>query len=127
MTRFLLVCAGGAAGTGARYLLGNAVLRLAGEAFPFHTLAVNLLGSFALGVVAHLGATTDLIPPGTRRVLTTGVLGGFTTYSSFNHETLALLEQGATLYALANVAATLLGCLAAGLLGTAAARLLVGP
>lgn len=122
MSRLLLVCLGGAAGTGARYLLGNAVLRLAGEGFPWHTLAVNLLGSFLIGILAHVGATTELLRPGLRALLTTGVLGGFTTYSSFNHETLALFEQGAAHLALLNLGATVIGCLAAGLAGLAAAR-----
>jgi CrcB protein len=70
--------------------------------------------------------TTGAIGPTLRVALTTGVLGGFTTYSSFNYETLALLEQRSWLLGCANLGGTVLGCLAAGVLGLVAARSLVG-
>jgi CrcB protein len=74
----------------------------------------------------HVGLHTTLISPTVRLVLGTGVMGGFTTYSTFNHETLQFLQEGAWLLAGLNVGATLLVCLAGGALGMAAARLLVG-
>lgn len=124
--RLLWICLGGALGTGARYALGNLVLRLAGAGFPFHTLVVNVLGSFLISVVVHVGTTTGALSPTLRAVLVTGVLGGFTTYSSFNHETLAQLERGAVLLGLANVLATVGGCLVAGWLGLVTARAVTG-
>lgn len=127
MARLLWVCLGGAAGSGARYLLGNAVISLCGTGFPFHTLAVNLLGSFLLGLLAHAGMATDLLSSTARLTLATGVLGGFTTYSSFNYETLAYFQQHSLALGLLNIGATVAGCLVAGLLGTAAGRLLLGP
>ncbi len=126
MARFLWICLGGAVGTAARYLLSSWVARTAGPAFPLGTLAVNLLGSFLISAVVHVALTTGAIGPTLRVILTTGVLGGFTTYSSFNYETLALLEQRSWLLGLANLGGTVLGCLAAGILGLAAARSLVG-
>jgi CrcB protein len=126
MARFLLVCAGGAVGTGARYLLSTWLLRFAGPAFPWGTLAVNVLGCFLLGAVMEVGITTDLLSPTTRLTLATGVLGGFTTYSSFNYETLRYLQEDNWLLALANLAATVLICLLAGVLGTWAGRVLAG-
>ncbi|HET9315661.1 MAG TPA: CrcB family protein, partial [Vicinamibacteria bacterium] len=87
MGRFLLVCLGGAVGTGARYLVSMAALRLLGAGFPYGTLTVNVLGSFLLGAIMHVGVTTTLLSPTARLVLATGVMGGFTTYSSFNYET----------------------------------------
>lgn len=126
MSRFLLVCLGGAIGTGARYLVATAAPRWWGTSFPYGTLVVNVAGSFLLGAIMHLGLTTTVIPPTLRLVLATGVMGGFTTYSTFNYETLQYLGQGALRLAGLNVAATLLMCLVAGAVGAAAARWLAG-
>jgi CrcB protein len=125
--RFLLICLGGAVGTGARYALSVAAASLFGTTFPIGTLLVNVLGSFFLGAVMQLSVAGTAIGPDARLILGTGILGGFTTYSTFNYETLALLRDGAWLPALANIAATLAGCLLAGSLGVAAARALAGP
>jgi CrcB protein len=121
MSRFLLVCLGGAIGTGARYLLGGWITTAVGPGFPWGTLTVNALGSFLMGALMQLALGDGLVPPDVRVVLAVGVLGGFTTYSSFNHETLALLQRGAW-PAAGYVAATLAGCLVLGLLGVAAGR-----
>lgn len=126
MARLVLISLGGALGTAARYLLSGWLLRVLGPAFPYGTLAVNVIGSFLLGALMHVGLQTALLSPTARLVLGTGVMGGFTTYSTFNYETLQYLQQGAWGLAGLNVAATLLVCLAAGALGVAAARLLVG-
>ena len=126
MGRVLLISLGGAAGTAARYLLSVWLLRALGPAFPYGTLAVNVIGSFLLGVIMQAGLDTTLLSPTARVVLGTGVMGGFTTYSTFNYETLQYLQEGAWAMAGLNVAATLLVCLAAGALGVAVARGLLG-
>jgi fluoride exporter len=126
MNRFFWVCVGGAAGTGARYLISGWALTALGTSFPWGTLAVNVIGSFLIGAIMHVSLTTQLISPMLRLALTTGVMGGFTTYSAFNYETLRYLQDGARLYALANVVLMLALCLAAGAAGLWAARLLVG-
>jgi fluoride exporter len=126
MERLAWVCVGSALGGGARYLVSLGALRLLGPGFPVGTLAVNVLGSFLIGAIMHVGLTTTWISPGVRIFLTTGVMGGFTTYSAFNYETLVLATDGEWLLAFANVGATLFGCIAAGLLGVAVARLAVG-
>lgn len=126
MARFLWICLGGAIGTGARYLISGWTLALLGTAFPFGTLAVNLLGSFLIGAVMHVGLATRLIAPTVRLALATGVLGGFTTYSSFNYETLQYFREAAVGLGVANVLAMLGGCLLAGLAGQAAAQWWVG-
>jgi fluoride exporter len=126
MGRLAWVSLGGAVGTAARYLLSVWLLRALGPAFPYGTLAVNLIGSFLLGMIVQVGLDSTLLSPTTRLVLGTGVMGGFTTYSTFNYETLQYLQGGAWAMAGLNVAATLLGCLVAGALGVAAARALVG-
>jgi CrcB protein len=97
-----------------------------GAWFPYATLVVNVVGSFLLGAIMHVGLTTNLMSPNLRLVLTTGIMGGFTTYSTFNYETLEYLRGGAVWLAGLNVAATLVLCLLAGALGLAAARWLVG-
>lgn len=126
MTRFLLICLGGAVGTGARFALLNAVAAALGTAFPYGTIAVNVIGSFLIGAVMYASSATALIDPTLRLVLTTGFLGGFTTYSAFNYETVAFLENGALDRAATNVGVTLVVCLVAGFAGTALARRLLG-
>jgi CrcB protein len=126
LARFLWICLAGAAGTGARYLMSTWVSRASGAAFPWGTLAVNLLGSFLLGLVMEIGLATGVLPPTLRLTLATGLLGGFTTYSSFNYETLQFLRSDSWLLASVNVGATVLGCLAAGIAGIWAGRLLAG-
>ena len=126
MSRFLWICLGGALGTGARYLLSGWLLRVAGPAFPVGTLAVNVIGSFLLGFLMQVATTTELLGPTLRLTLTTGVMGGFTTYSTFNYETLRSFEEGAAAMGILNIAATLGGCLLAGWLGLAAGRAFAG-
>jgi len=126
MSRILWVCLGGAVGTGARYLISTWALARLGPAFPWGTLVVNAIGSFLLGALMHVGLTTDLLSPTLRLALATGVMGGFTTYSTLNYETLEYLREGAVRLAALNIGATVILCLAAGLLGLAAARALVG-
>ena len=88
-------------------------------------LVINVLGSFLLVLISYLSMQGRLISPEARVVLGTGVMGGFTTYSTFNYETTNYFREGAWLLGTTNVAATLLGCLAAGLAGLALARLVV--
>jgi len=125
MNRFLWVCFGSAVGGGARYLVSGWAQSL-GASFPYGTLAVNLIGSFLLGGLMFLGVEANLMPPTVRIAVTTGVLGGFTTYSTFSYETMRYLQDGAWEIAVANVAVTVFGCLGGCLLGWAGARWLLG-
>lgn len=126
MTRFLWICLGGAVGTGARYLLSGWLLRAAGPGFPWGTLAVNVTGSFLLGLIMQIALGTDLLSPTLRLTLTTGVMGGFTTYSTFNYETLQYLQRNDWLMGSLNLSVTVVACLAAGSLGLVAGRMLAG-
>ena len=121
-----LVALGGALGSVARYGVGALAAQLLGPGFPWGTLLVNLTGSFLIALVMHLALTGTVISLEMRIFLTTGIMGGFTTYSSFNYETLALLNQRAYWLAGLNIAGTVLGCLVAGVLGLAAGRAVVG-
>lgn len=106
MNLVLAVAAGSGLGGALRYLLGL-LLQRPGIAFPIGTLVVNVVGSFTLGAVLRFGADPMALSPATRAFLTAGVCGGFTTFSTFSVETLALFEQGhwgrAMGYALASV------------------------
>ena len=126
MSRFLCICLGGAAGTGARYLLSGWALATFGGSFPWGTVAVNVIGSFLLGVIVSAADAMPALSPTMRLALTTGVMGGFTTYSAFNQETVQFLQAGAWRLALGNVALTLVLCLAAGFAGVALGRALFG-
>lgn len=119
--RFLLVCLGGAIGTAARYATAMWVPTILGTSFPFATLIINAVGSFFIAFIMQLGFSPDV-----RAMLTTGVMGGFTTYSTFNYESTQLLREGAWLLGLTNIVATVVICLVAGLAGAAAARMIVG-
>jgi CrcB protein len=128
MTRFVLICCGGAVGTGARYLLGSLAIRWLGPDFPFGTLIINVLGSFLIGMVQQVALTTGWIPETLRLVLAVGVLGGFTTYSSFSYETIRLIETGSWVTATGYVVLTTALCLGGCLAGLAVGGLLVeGP
>jgi len=93
MTRLLLVGAGGFAGSVLRYALSALVQGAArGSTFPFGTLAVNLLGCLAIGLLAELAEEHPVFDAEMRALLFTGLLGGFTTFSAFGNETLDLLR-----------------------------------
>jgi CrcB protein len=124
-TRYLLVAAGGALGSVARYWVGGWAPRLLGQAFPYGTLIVNLVGSFLIGVVMTVALSTALLSPNVRLFLTVGIMGGFTTYSSFNYETLVLFQQRLWGAGALNLGLTVAGCLVAGGLGLALGRALV--
>ncbi len=126
MGRFLLVCLGGALGSGARYLVSTWAARSLGPDFPRGTLIVNVVGSFLLAAIMTASLSTDAVSPELRIFLGAGIMGGFTTYSSFNYETLALLQQGSPALAALNLGLTVLGCFAAGLAGVVAVRWLAG-
>ncbi|ABC83249.1 fluoride efflux transporter CrcB [Anaeromyxobacter dehalogenans] len=126
MARLLLVCLGGALGSGARYLTSAWALRAFGPDFPRGTLLVNVSGSFLLAGIMTASLQSEAFPPDLRLFLAAGVMGGFTTYSSFNYETLALLEQGRLAAAAGYLLATVLGCLAAAVAATLLVRWLAG-
>lgn len=126
MTRFFWICLGGAAGTAARYLLTGWLPALLGVAFPYGTLAVNLGGSFLIGLIMHVAVTTALIGPTLRLALTTGFLGGLTTYSTFNYETVRYFQEGAIFLGSLNVAVMTVACLAGGFAGVMLGQWWVG-
>jgi CrcB protein len=115
------IAVGSAVGGVSRYLLGGAIQRLMGTAFPAGTLVINITGSFLLGAIIRFAMDTPAISPEVRALLTIGLCGGYTTFSTFSFETAAMLEDGewsrAALYITASVGlsllATFLGFIAA--------------
>lgn len=124
MGRLFWICLAGALGTGTRYLVGLWAGQRFGAAFPYGTLMVNVTGCFLIAAVAQTAMNVATFPPNLRLVLTTGFMGGLTTYSSFAYETTKLAQDGARGAALANFGVTTAACFAAVLLGLAAAQAL---
>lgn len=118
----LAIAAGSAVGGVARFLLTAWAQGQSGSTFPTGTLVVNLVGCLALGFLMHLVSDTAALSPQGRALLTTGFCGGFTTFSTFAYETVALVEEGAWRRATLNAGLSLLGGLAAILVGAQLAK-----
>jgi CrcB protein len=122
MTQILAIAAGGALGALLRYWTSIAVHARLGMAFPYGTLAVNVLGSLLMGFLYIWLIDRMAAGPALRAFLLIGVLGAFTTFSTFSMETLNLLEAGHPGKALANVLVSVVVCVTAAGLGVVAAR-----
>jgi CrcB protein len=120
---YVLIAIGGAAGALLRYAVDDAVSRVAGGSFPFGTLVVNVTGSFLLGMLFSLAVERSLLPPEVRPALMIGLLGAYTTFSTWMLESWRLIEDGAYLFAFANIGGSLLAGMAAVSLGIAFGRL----
>jgi CrcB protein len=118
----VLVGLGGMAGSIARFWVSVFLQRLAGSGFPVGTVGVNVLGSFALGVVLALTLHRGEAAHPMRALLGVGFCGGFTTMSTFSYETVALWREGQTAFAAGNVFLTLAACVLAVWLGLVAGR-----
>ena len=127
MVRLLLIGFAGALGTCARYLVGLWAGKTFGTGFPFGTLLVNVVGCFLIAAIAEVALSTTLLSPTVRLTLTTGFMGGLTTYSSFNLETTRFFQERAWYAGFINFGGTVTGCFVAGLLGFAVARQIFGP
>jgi fluoride exporter len=121
VTRFLIVCGAGGVGCGLRYLISLWANERLGTVLPYGTLIVNVVGSFLMALIVEASLRMTSFPDELRLALTTGFLGGLTTYSSFNYETTSLLDDD-LVRGIANIGITLVGCLVAGVLGLVLAR-----
>jgi CrcB protein len=118
----LYVALGSAIGGVSRYLLGGLVQRMLDTTFPAGTLLVNVTGSFLLGAIIRYALETPSLTPEVRAFLTIGFCGGYTTFSTFSYETMALLEDGEWARAGAYITASVILSLIATILGLALAR-----
>ena len=112
MNDYLVIFFGGGLGASARYWLGGLVHKQLGSTFSYGTLTVNILGCILIGLAMASTQERFLASPQLRLFLTVGLLGGFTTFSSFSYETIAMLKDGAFTYAGLNIAASIICCLA---------------
>jgi len=126
MERFLWICLAGALGTGVRYLVGLWAGQRLGTSFPYGTFIVNLTGCFLIAVVIQTALNMASFSPTLRLALTTGFMGGLTTYSSFAYETTRLAQDGALGAAVLNFGLTTVACFIAVLVGLAVAQRLTG-
>lgn len=113
MTPALAVAAGGALGALVRYGVNIGSTRLLGMNFPFGTLSVNIIGCFIMGLLTAMFALKDPVDPSLKLFLTTGVLGGFTTFSAFSLETVMLYDRKpmlALIYVASSVIFSVAGC-----------------
>jgi CrcB protein len=117
MTNIFLVMAGGAVGSALRYLLGRWAGHMFGLAYPWGTLAANVIGGFAMGVLAAVLARFGNGGEQARLLLGVGVLGGFTTFSSFSLETMLMIERGQGVAAVGYVLFSVIGAVGALWLG----------
>jgi len=120
--QLLAVAAGGAAGAVLRWLMAGAVQRFSGGAFPWGTFAVNALGSFLLGFLFVWLIERSTVSELVRLTLTVGMLGAFTTFSTYSLESIRLLQEGALDMAAANVFGQVVVCLVLTWLGIQLAR-----
>jgi CrcB protein len=126
MENYLMVALGGAIGSVARFGTSGLVFRYFGGTFPWSTLVENILGSFVIGIAAALAYTEGrwMIGQSTRIFIMVGLCGGYTTFSSFSLETLALMRNGEWIYAGTNVFFSVAMCILAVWLGQTAAAAL---
>ncbi|HMD03034.1 MAG TPA: fluoride efflux transporter CrcB [Candidatus Baltobacteraceae bacterium] len=124
MYAVLAVATGGALGSVARYLVSTWFAQTFGPGFPWGTLAINVTGSFAIGVILQFAAASPGFGPQLRLFAATGFLGGYTTFSTFAYETLLLGESARFWNALGYIAASVVAGLAAAWLGVVTARAL---
>lgn len=124
---YAVVMAGGALGAAARMAVSGGIANYFGASFPWGTLVANVSGCFLIGLVAALTGPDSplLVSPLARQMLMIGVLGGYTTFSSFTLQTVELAANGEWLAAAGNVAASMILCLAATAIGMALPSLLM--
>ena len=122
MSNIFLVMTGGAIGAALRYLLGVASLRALGPGYPWGTLGANVLGGFAMGLVAGWLATRAAGGEPLRLFVAVGILGGFTTFSAFSLDVFTMVERGQPAVALGYVLASVIGSILLLLLGYSLAR-----
>lgn len=124
MIKLLAIGLGGFFGAISRYWLSEIVSRRIGSAFPYGTLAVNFLGCLCIGVIMSLVEEHQMFSPHTRLFILIGILGSLTTFSTFGHETVELLRTGDIRLTLLNIAANIILCIVAVLLGRTGVKLL---
>lgn len=120
----LAVTIGGGAGAAMRYIMAGLVQQWTSDEFPYGTLVVNILGSLLLGFIVQIAESKTGPGPWLRLLLTVGLCGGFTTFSTFSLESFRLLQDGSYLLAAGNIAGSLVLCLVGIWAGMVLARMI---
>ena len=123
MLEVIIVTIGGGLGSAARYLVSTWAAARFGAAFPYGTLIVNIVGCFIIGAFVTMTTERLIISPYWRLFVTVGIVGGFTTFSSFSYETMHLLQETDVLRAFYNVGLNVIVGFSATWLGIGLARL----
>lgn len=125
MVQILYVGIGGFIGASLRYIISTHTSRLFGTFFPIGTLIVNVIGGFLIGFIMELSLQTDAISSNSRLFLTTGILGGLTTFSTFSYETIAYFGDSSYILGILNICLNLLLSLAGVVFGRLACQYLI--
>jgi len=120
---FFFVFLGGGIGATARYWMSGTIAKWAGPGFPYGTLAVNALGCVLIGFLMTAFEERFIVIPSLRIFLTIGILGGFTTFSTFSFETISMLQAGEFYRAFGNIGLSLCMCLGGTYLGMVAGKI----
>ncbi|WP_194192131.1 fluoride efflux transporter CrcB [Clostridium chrysemydis] len=121
----LLVGVGGFLGASLRYLISINAARIFGADFPYGTLIANILGAIVIGFVIRLSLDTTLISGNTKLFLTTGMMGGLTTFSTFSYETVSMISEGNLTFGFLNLGLNVILSFLGVVLGMSIAKLLV--
>ena len=124
MGKILVAGLGGFVGSAARFWIATETYRILGQDFPYGTLVVNVIGCFLIGFLMMFFEERFVVNPDLRIFLIVGILGGFTTFSSFSYETLSLIREGSYAAGTTNILCSLLSCLGATWLGGLTGKLL---
>ncbi|GAA0783715.1 fluoride efflux transporter CrcB [Hathewaya limosa] len=125
MQKLFYVGIGGFLGALIRYLISNTSTKLLGTKLPYGTLIVNILGGFLIGLIMGLSMNKNLISPNLKLFLTTGVMGGLTTFSTFSYETVTLFNNGSYILGVINISLNLFLSLIGVVLGQFISHLLL--
>lgn len=125
MQKIIYVGIGGFIGATIRYLITIQSAKLFNSSIPLGTLIANVLGGFIIGVIMEISMSTELISPNLKLFLTTGIMGGLTTFSTFSYETISLLGDGKYLLGLGNVFLNLTLSLGGVVLGTSLCKMTI--
>lgn len=125
MQKIIYVGIGGFIGASIRYLISMQSSKLLNSSIPLGTLIVNVVGGFLIGVIMELSVSTDFISPNLKLFLTTGIMGGLTTFSTFSYETISLITDGRYLLGVSNIFLNLFLSLGGVILATSLCKIII--